>query len=134
MNIKKPVGKKQPVKKESTKKQVVKEDKIEYIPVFPEITSETTKTIDLNWFALSRKFKNKLKFMYSYNSNKSGVSKLNFSLSNCKEVLYCWYISIEINSIKLYLAYTAVWDYYINKQQNFDLNKKIMEIYGYDRR
>lgn len=128
-------AKKALVKKPVTKKPVVKKEELNRVEVnksltsFPIIEIIEVKNFDINWFALSKKFKSNLKFIYDKKDDKINQIK---EYKNPVVIPKIELPKINNTIKKYYECYLVIWDFYVNKNTSYDVNKRVKEILEYD--
>lgn len=105
---------------------------------FPTIKIKTVKNFDLNWYAMSRNFKSKFKFIYDRKKKeelKTTTTEPKYLADKAViKINYRWIYDNFNDKIKRYYeCYVVIWDYYINKNKSVDINNRIREIINYGR-
>ena len=92
--------------------------KVEYKGVFPTVITKTNKyKYDLNWLYLGKGFRKEVNFWFA--------DKIRIVKPEIKNPT----VFLE----KLYEKYCVLWDFYINKQYDMDINQKLKDIDEYGR-
>jgi hypothetical protein len=105
---------------------------------FPVIRTINVKNFDVNWFALSKTFKSKFKFIYEKKETPEKSAKKGPKYLTDKATIkiitinYRWLLdNLNDKTKKYYECYLIIFDYYVNKKNDFDLNERIKEVFTY---